>query len=35
MNEIQKLKDFAQIISLVGNDVNQNLLKEDELMDLD
>ena len=31
MNEVQKLEDFAKIISCVGNDVNQDLLKEGEL----
>ena len=35
MNEVQKLKDFARIISCVGNRVNQDFLKEDELTDLD
>ena len=35
MSGVEKLEDFSQIISCVGNGVNQDLLKEDELMDLD
>ena len=35
LNDIEKLEDFAQIISFVGNGISQELLKEDDLMDLD
>lgn len=35
LNELDKLKDFSNVVSVVGNGISNNLMDENELIGLD